>query len=152
MLYAFDYVPDDNGTLLVTSPDFPEITTFAESVPEVVSQALGALEEAVAARMNGGEAIPSPATADPKGPVGEPEDGSGRVWAKLPALTALKVELYNALRADAISRAELARRLDWNRESVDRLFRLDHRSRLEQLESAFAKLGREIKLDIRKAG
>jgi len=34
----------------------------------------------------------------------------------------------------AITRpAELSRRLGWKRESVDRLFRLDHASRLEQL-------------------
>jgi antitoxin HicB len=54
----------------------------------------------------------------------------------------LKVQLYRCVRGAGITRAELARRLDWNRES-DRLFRLDHRSRLEQLESAFAALGRD---------
>ena len=40
-----------------------------------------------------------------------------------------------------VIRAELVRRLEWNRESVDRLFRLDHASRLEQIEAAFQAVG-----------
>jgi len=70
---------------------------------------------------------------------------------RLPALTALKVQLVWALEAAGITRAELARRLKWNRESVDRLFRLDHRSRLEQLEAAFRALGRRVDVVVREA-
>lgn len=70
---------------------------------------------------------------------------------RLPALTVLKLQLYWALRAARITRAELARRLDWNRESVDRLFRLDHRSRLEQIEAAFGALGQRVDISIRDA-
>jgi hypothetical protein len=46
-------------------------------------------------------------------------------------MTALKVSLYRSLREAGLTRAELMRRLGWNRESVDRLFRLDHASRLD---------------------
>jgi antitoxin HicB len=66
-------------------------------------------------------------------------------------MTVLKLQLYWALRDAGITRAELARRLAWNRESVDRLFRLDHRSRLEQIEAAFAALGRKVDISIRDA-
>ena len=45
----------------------------------------------------------------------------------------------------------LARQLSWNRESVDRLFRLDHRSRLEQIETAFAALGQRVEISVRDA-
>jgi antitoxin HicB len=45
----------------------------------------------------------------------------------------------------------LARRLHWNRESVDRLFRLDHNSRLDQLEAAFKALGRNIDIEVAAA-
>ena len=69
----------------------------------------------------------------------------------LPALSALKLKLYWALRASKITRAELARRLSWNRESVDRLFRLGHASRLDQLEAAFGALGRRIDVSIARA-
>jgi antitoxin HicB len=34
---------------------------------------------------------------------------------------------------------------------VDRLFRLDHRSRLEQIEAAFTALGRTVDMNVREA-
>jgi hypothetical protein len=39
----------------------------------------------------------------------------------------------------------------WNRESVDCLFRLDHASRLDQLEAAFNALGRSVDMSIKRA-
>lgn len=66
-------------------------------------------------------------------------------------LTALKVELYRNMCAAGVTRAELMRRLGWNRESVDRLFRLDHTSRLGQLEAAFAAIGRQVDFAIAAA-
>ncbi len=50
---------------------------------------------------------------------------------------------------EMVTRAELVRRLGWNRESVDRLFRLDHGSRLEQVEAALVALHRRIDLKVR---
>ncbi|PSJ19663.1 HicB family protein, partial [Halomonas sp. ND22Bw] len=44
------------------------------------------------------------------------------------------------------------RRLNWKRESVDRLFRLDHRSRLDQIEAAFNAIGEEVSVGHRKFG
>jgi hypothetical protein len=43
------------------------------------------------------------------------------------------------------------RRLRWNRESADCLFRLDHASRLDQLEAAFKALGRSVDMSIKRA-
>ena len=74
----------------------------------------------------------------------------GRAVA-LPLMTALKVSLYRSLREAGFTRAELMRRLGWNRESVDRLFRLDHASRLDQLEAAFKALGRTVDVSIDRA-
>ena len=67
------------------------------------------------------------------------------------ALTVLKAELYRQLRETGITRAELSRRLRWKRESVDRLFRLDHASRLEQLEAAFSALGQAVSVSVHAA-
>jgi antitoxin HicB len=69
---------------------------------------------------------------------------------RLPALIALKVELCRTLSEQQMTRAELGRRLDWNRESVDRLFRLDHSFRLEQIEAAFSALGQRVDVAIHK--
>lgn len=146
MLFVIEYARDDNGTLFATAPQFPEVTTFGEDVPQVCVHALDAIEEAIAARMAAGEDLPAPAAG--RRLKGVDAGQGGRTWVKLPSLTALKVELYRAIRAANINRAELARRLGWKRESVDRLFRLDHRSRLEQIEAAFDALGREVEVTV----
>jgi len=129
---------DDNGTLLVTCPALPEVTTFGDEESAAMRHAVGAIEEAIAARMAGGEDVPE---GHQRGPH----------LARLPALTVLKVELYRQLREAGMTRAELARRLGWKRESVDRLFRLDHASRLRQLEAAFAALGQAVSVSVHAA-
>jgi antitoxin HicB len=64
-------------------------------------------------------------------------------------MTELKVQLYIALRnSDVRTRAELARRMKKPREQIDRLFRLDHASRADQIESAFRALKKDIELRI----
>ncbi|MEG6509469.1 type II toxin-antitoxin system HicB family antitoxin [Methyloligella sp. 2.7D] len=136
--YRIELAPDDNGTLLVTCPQIPMVATFGESEADARQHAVDAIETALASLIDDGEEIPVP-------------DGSAGPAVRLPLLTTLKVQLYWALRSAGITRAELARRLGWNRESVDRLFRLDHRSRLEQLEAAFGALGRIVDLQVRDA-
>jgi antitoxin HicB len=136
--YRIETTPDDNDTLLVTCPSFPEVTTFAPNDSEQLTAiALKAIEEAIAARISDGDPLPRAATAV------ERKRHKG-LYVKLPLLTALKVQLYDAIREAGISRAELARRLGWHREQVDRLFRLDHASRVDQIEAAFKELHRDI--------
>jgi antitoxin HicB len=136
--YRIKIEPDDNGTFLVTCPSLPEVTTFGENENDAMHHAVGAIEEAIAARIAGSENIPE---GHQRGPHLVP----------LPALTVLKIELYRRLRKAGVTRAELARRLGWKRESVDRLFRLDHASRLEQIEAAFAALGQTAAVSIHAA-
>lgn len=136
--YRITLTPDDNGTLLVTCPQLPIVATFGETEEEALANAVDAIETAIASMIDDGEEIPAS------------EAGEG-VAVRLPLLSTLKLHLYWALRASGITRAELARRLGWNRESVDRLFRLDHRSRLEQIEAAFEALGREVDVEVRRA-
>jgi antitoxin HicB len=105
---------DDNDTLQVTCPAFPEVTTFGADEGEAVAHAVSAIEEAIAARISDGDPLPRPVArlAAPR---------RGELWVRLPLLTALKVELVIALSDAGITRAELARRLGWHREQVDRL-------------------------------
>jgi antitoxin HicB len=136
--YRIELTPDDNDTLLVTCPQLPMVVTFGANETEALHHAIDAIETALGSMIEHGEDIPFP-------------DGSAGFLVRLPLLVSLKVELYWALRSAGITRAELARRLGWNRESVDRLFRLDHRSRLEQIEAAFAVLGRQVDIEVRSA-
>ena len=136
--YRIVLTPDDNDTVLVTCPQLPMVATFGDTDEEARSHAADAVETVLASMIDDGEDIPVP-------------DVSEGVAVRLSMLTTLKVHLYWALRQSGVTRAELARRLGWNRESVDRLFRLDHRSRLEQIEAAFEVLGREVEVDVHKA-
>ncbi len=63
-------------------------------------------------------------------------------------MTALKVELYRTMRQQGMTRAELMRQLKWKRNSVDRLFRIDHASRPDQIESAFKVLHKDVDIRI----
>lgn len=136
--YRIEMTEDDNDTLLVTCPQLPMVVTFGGSRAEAMHQATDAIETAIGSMIESGEDIPVP-------------DGSEGLRVRLSLLVSLKVQLYWALQTAGITRAELARRLDWNRESVDRLFRLNHRSRLEQFEAAFEALGRQVDVEVRSA-
>jgi antitoxin HicB len=137
MFYAVEFQPDDNGTLLVTCPAFPEVTSFGDNADDALTHALGAIEEAMAARIAAGQSVPKCSQRHPGGPA-----------VKLPLLTALKGELYSTVRRKDVSRAELTRRLGWKRNSVDRLFQINHRSRVEQIEAAFAALHQDVDIRI----
>jgi len=60
----------------------------------------------------------------------------------------LKSALYMVMREKGWTRADLMRALGCKREHVDRLFRLDHNSRLDSLEGAFRAMGVTLKFDI----
>lgn len=132
--YMVRLTPDNNGTLLVTCPDIPELTTFGEDREEALLRAADALEEALAARMAVRRDLPVP-TEQP---------GLERV--PLSAQTRLKVALYRAMRENGVSKAELARRLAVHGPQMDRLLDLRHASRLDSLESALHVLGRRVEI------
>jgi len=121
--YPLRLTRDDNGTVLVTFPDFPEAQTFGDDETEALARAVDALESAIIGRMSDRERIPVPS---------RPKRGQRAV--ALPALAAAKVALYEAMRRQRITKAELGRRLHWHMPQVDRLLDLRHASRLDQLE------------------
>src|SRR5262249_61596165 len=133
--YPVKLEADDTGTVLATCPSLPEVTTFGEDDADALVHAVDAIEEALAARIAGGEDIPP-----------GPERPRGRAVA-LPLLTALKASLYRALRESGITRAEVMRRLGWNHESVACFFRLQHPSGLSPTEAALKARDRPVVQD-----
>lgn len=126
---------DDEGTLLVTSPDFPELTTFGEGREEAIARAVDAFEEAISARMHSRLDIPTPS------------DGEMYAdYAMLPTLTTVKLMLYQGMRDRGVGKAELARRLGWHLPQVDRVLNVQHSSRLEQMDAALGAIG--LRLDV----
>jgi len=138
MRYAVTLTPDDNGTLLVTAPDIPEATTFGEDRADALARAVDAIETAIIGRIAAREDVPRPSA-------------QGEEFVALPALSAAKVELYRAMRADSVGKAELARRLGVALPHVDRLLDLRRRSRLNSLVDAFAALDRTLDIVVKKA-
>ena len=121
---------DDDGTLLATSPDFPEVTTFGDDPEEAVARAVHALEEAMAARIHDRKDIPTPS--------------QGQTYAVLPTLTSVKVMLYQGMRDQGVGKAELARRLGWHMPQVDRVLDVQHRSRLDMMDAALGAIGQRL--------
>lgn len=160
-MYPVIFTPDDNGALLVTCPDLPEVSTFGEDEEDGIQRAADAIEEALAARIARREDIPTP-TVEPRRTVKlgrrkiglslpTPPREPDRWIVRLPPLTRAKVELYRAVRADGISKAELGRRLGWHGPQVDRLFDLNRSSTFEQIDQALRAIGRVLDVSVRGA-
>jgi antitoxin HicB len=134
-------IEPDGDTLLLTCPLLPEVNTFGRDRKDALRHGVDALEEAIAARISTWSDLPMPTRAD--------EPAEARITLSLQ--TTLKALLFSACRAAGVTRAELARRLGWHREQVDRLFRLDHASRIDQLDAAFAAIGKDVSVELSDA-
>ena len=69
----------------------------------------------------------------------------------LPALQSAKVDLYTAFLKSGLKKAEFARRVGIPKTHIERLFSLRHHSRLNQIEAAFAALGKCLHVEARDA-
>ena len=126
-------IENDGMSLIVTSRDFPELTTFGDDNTEAQARALDALQEAIAARIHDRRDIPPPSPG-----------GDARI--ALPTLTAVKVILYQGMRDQGIGKAELARRLGWHLPQVDRVLNVNHHSRLDQMDAALRAIGHRLQV------
>jgi antitoxin HicB len=128
----------DGDSWMVTAPAFEEVVTYGDDREHARHWGGEAILQAIAGRIADHEDIPAPltdATAE-----GE--------FVEIPAMVVLKAGLYMNLRAQGKTRADLVRMLGWHREQVDRLFRLDHQSKLDAMEAAFKALGMPLKMDV----
>ena len=139
LIYPVELTPDDNGTLLVTFPDIPEAITFGEDETEALLMAEDALLVMLSAYMDDRQLIPEPSPLD------------GRPGVALKVVAAGKVALHNALLTAGKRKADLARMLNLAPTLVDRLLSLHHKSRIEQIETALAVLGKRLVVEVREA-
>ena len=64
------------------------------------------------------------------------------------ALECAKLGVYQAMTEQGIKKSELARRLGWHMPQIDRLFDLQHASKLDQIEAAANVLGKHLYVQI----
>ena len=140
MIFYRVKLSEDEGTVLVTSPDFPELITYGEGREDALSYAVGAFSEAIAARMAHHEPIPAPSKGRPSDP---------RVALRLQ--TALKMRLYQSMHSKGVRKAELARKMKLHRQEIDRLLNLNHATSLDKIEKAFAALGKTLDIAVSDA-
>jgi len=140
MIYPAFFEPDPKGGILVKFPDFGH-ATHGDDQADAYAMAQDLVVAMLSDLIVGKQDIPAP----------------GKVRGKhvrpvtVPALAAAKVELYQQLRAAHMTKAELARRMGQAKQQVERLFDLRRYSRFDQIEAAFAALGKQIAIEIRDA-
>ena len=142
MIYAYPCVitPVDDGSLVATFPDVPEAITGGASRSEALAQAEDALATALAGYVHEKWDIPSPSEAV-----------AGHELVAVPAVIAAKLALYSAMRAQRITKVELASRLGISESAVRKLANPDHRSHVGQVQRALRAVGRTIKVEVTAA-
>ena len=137
LIYPVTLIPDDNDTFLVEFPDIPEANSVGDDEQEALLNAEDALEAALEIYFDEKRPIPMPSKVK-----------KGQSTVILPALVTAKVLLMNEMLDQKVRKAELARRLDVHMPQVDRLLDLRHSTKLEFIESAYHKLGKQISINI----
>jgi antitoxin HicB len=125
------------GGYVVTFPDVKEAITQGDTIAEATAMASEALALALTFYTEKWKDLPVPS---------QPKRGMRMV--RVPALSEAKFKLYTALRDAGIKKVDLARRMKCAPSQVDRLLDITHASRLEQLEAAFAAIGKRLSVVI----
>jgi len=132
----------DGNSFTVIFPDVPGAHTNGDTREDALAHAPDALHAAIYMLVEKNLDIPVPGAARRKGVV----------LVGLPSIVSdAKTGLYMALRASGLRKTELARRMGIHKQQVDRLPDIDHASRIEQLEAAFAALQMRLTVDIQPA-
>lgn len=125
----------EDDTILVSFPDLPGAHSFGDDEADALAHGRDAMISIIEAHIKDRRPVPLPRSA--RGP---------RVI--VPALLAAKVALHNEMLAQNVSKSELGRRLDQHLPQIDRLIDVRHASKLDQLEAAFAALGKQLSIHV----
>jgi antitoxin HicB len=133
---VFDAAEEDG--FIVKFPDFDWGVTQGDTEEEARDMAEDAIRTMIRELIRQGKEIPRPS---------KPRGRKCRM-IRLAALDAAKAELYMAFLGSGIRKTDLARRLGIPKTTIDRLFDLDRHTRLDQMEAAFAALGKRLSIEI----
>ena len=126
--------------ITVTFPDFPEAVTCGYTEAQAREYARDALLTVLNEFVRRRREIPLPR-----------KPSKGMCMIPLPALAEAKLRVYQAMRDRGLRKADLARRLGWQKSQVDRLLDLEHASRLDQIEDALAALNKRLAIVVEDA-
>ena len=142
MIYAYpcQLTSDEDGGLVATFPDVPEAITGGGNRAEALAMAEDALATALAGYVHEKWDIPTPSEA-----------ADGLMSVPVPTVVAAKLALYTAMRAQRITKVELADRLGVSESAVRKLTNPDHRSHMTQVQRALRAVGRSLKVEVTAA-
>lgn len=127
----------ESGETIVEFRDVPGAATSAPvtdgDVGALHAEARDCLEEAVAARIADGDALPEASSPRP-----------GEVTVPLPLRMAAKLALHRVCRAHGMGPSELARRLGCDLREAQRLLDTKHQSKVDRLADAVSAVGGPI--------
>ena len=142
MIYTYpcDLTTDEDGGMVVTFPDVPEAITGGSDRDEALALAEDALATALAGYVHAKWEIPTPS-----------EPAADQVSVPVPSVVAAKLALYSAMRAQRLTKVELANRLGVSESAARKLANPDHNSRIGQLQKALRVLGLSLTVDVSRA-
>ena len=138
--YPARLLPDRDGEILVSFRDLPECLTSGADKAAALTEARGALEEAIAGRIAGGEPIPVPSARR-----------AGEQLVTVPPEMAAKAAFVLAFRESGLSRLAFARSLGVNEKVVRRMLDPHHGTAANRIYKALRILGRELIVETRSA-
>lgn len=123
----------DSSGYSVRFPDVPEALSAGATREEAQSMAQDALESAIEFYFEGGRQVPMPSEA-----------ASGQDVVELPASLSAKVLLLNEMLVQGVRPVELARRLGTTPQSVQRILKVHHATKIDTVALAFKALGKRL--------
>ena len=131
--YPARLLPDRDSEVVVSFRDIPECLTSGAGKAAALTEAIGALEEAIAGRISTGELIPAPSPRR-----------TGEHLVAVPPEMAAKAAFALAFRDSGLSRLAFARRLGVNEKVVRRMLDPRHHTAANRINKALRLLGREL--------
>lgn len=138
--YPVELSPNGEGGYIARFPDVPEALTEGDTREEALAWAQDALVVALTGYVDARRDLPHPS-----------KPRRGQPLLALPPLVAIKLVLYQAMRDQGFTQAELARRLGCDSRQVRRLLDLDHNSRLDLMDAALRALGKKLLVNVQNA-
>ena len=142
MIYAYpcQFILDEDGVLVATFPDVPESISGGKDRTEALAMAEDALAVALAGYVHEKRDIPAPSAVS-----------DGQELVAVSTVVAAKLALYTAMRAQRVTKVELASRLGISESAVRKLANPDHRSHISQVQKALREVGRSMVIEVTAA-
>lgn len=127
----------DGDSIIAEFPDVPEAMTMGANEDNALEWAQDALVVALSGYLEERKDIPKP--SKPK---------AGQKTVVLPPVIASKLAIYQAMRDQGVTQADLAERLHCDARQIRRLLDLDQHSRMDFIDDALHELGKRLIIDI----